>query len=59
MLATSCGFAFDQFLRRFPIRTVGATLHQEYWIPAAELEEFNGEIDGLIESIARFGRSGS
>jgi hypothetical protein len=49
----------SEFLRRFPVRTVGAMVHREYWIPAAEMEEFNGEIDGLIESIARFGGSGS
>jgi hypothetical protein len=44
----------SEFLRRFPVRTVGTTLHQEYWIPAGELEEFNREIDGVIESIACF-----
>ena len=44
----------SEFLRRFPVRTVGASVHQEYWIPAEDLEEFNSEIDGVIESIACF-----
>jgi len=44
----------SEFLQRFPVRTVGATVHQEYWIPAVQLEEFNDEIDGVIQSIACF-----
>lgn len=44
----------SEFLNAFPIRTVGSAVHQEYWIPAAELEAFNDHIDGLIEPIARF-----
>jgi hypothetical protein len=32
----------------------GIGLHQEYWIPATELEEFNNHIDGTIELIASF-----
>jgi len=47
----------SEFLRRFQIRTVGSTVHQEYWIPAAELEDFNSELDGQIEPIACFRRS--
>jgi hypothetical protein len=46
----------SEFLRGFPIHTVGATVHKEYWIPADELEEFNSEIEGPIESIACFRR---
>jgi len=44
----------SEFLRKYPIRTVGSALHQEYWIPATELEEFNNHIDGTIELIASF-----
>ncbi len=29
------------FLVRYPVRTVGATSHQEYWVPAEHLDEFN------------------
>jgi hypothetical protein len=44
----------SEFLRNYPLRTVGSALHQEYWIPASELDEFNEQIEGLIESIACF-----
>ncbi len=44
----------SEFLRRYPVHTVGASEHQEYWIPAGELEEFNNHIEGMIESIAFF-----
>jgi hypothetical protein len=42
------------YLNQFEIRTVGAAIHQEYWIPAERLDEFNQNIDGLIEVIAEF-----
>ena len=45
-----------EFLRKYPIRTVGSTVHQEYWIPAADLDLFNDQIEGSIESIACFQR---
>jgi len=42
------------YLGRFPIQTVGGSIHTEYWIPAEELEEFNRNIQGLIEVIEEF-----
>ena len=42
------------FLNRYSVRTVGASVHREYWIPADELEEFNRHIIGPIELIASF-----
>lgn len=42
------------FLDRYELRTVGGSLHQEYWIPAADLDEFNQNIVGKIEVIAEF-----
>ncbi len=42
------------FLRRYPVRTVGGAVHQEYWVPAEELPEFNRNIVGPIEVIAEF-----
>jgi len=42
------------YLAQFEIHQVGASLHQEYWIPAAELEEFNRHIVGPIEVIAEY-----
>jgi len=36
------------YLQNFEPRTVGASVHLEYWIPAEELAEFNASIKGLI-----------
>ena len=44
----------SEFLRKYPIRTVGSSIHQEYWIPAAELDDFNDHIEGPIETISVF-----
>ena len=35
-----------QFLEAYTIQMVGSSQHQEYWIPAAELEQFNQNIVG-------------
>jgi hypothetical protein len=43
-----------EYLSKFEVRTVGGRIHQEYWIPAGELEEFNSNIIGKIEVIAEF-----
>ena len=42
------------FLSRYSVKTVGALMHQEYWIPAEDLPKFNRNIVGLIEVIAEF-----
>ena len=42
------------FLDRYEVQTVGGANHQEYWIPAAELEDFNQNIVGDIEVTAEF-----
>lgn len=42
------------FLARYEVRTVGNRTHQEYWIPAEELAEFNRALAGPIELIATF-----
>ena len=42
------------FLDRYERKTVGAAVHQEYWIPAQDLQEFNQNIVGEIEVIAEF-----
>jgi hypothetical protein len=42
------------YLERFPVQTAGARIHQEYWIPAEELEEFNLHIVGQIEILREF-----
>ena len=43
-----------EFVSRYPIKTVGSSVHQELWIPAEELEEFNRNLVGQIEVIAVF-----
>jgi len=42
------------FLAKYEVRTVGGRIHQEYWIPAGELAEFNANIVGLIEAVSEF-----
>ena len=42
------------FLSRYEVRTVGASVHREYWIPAEDLDEFNRNIVGLIDVVAEF-----
>jgi hypothetical protein len=43
-----------EFADRFPIQTVGGSIHQELWIPAEDLAEMNCNIVGLIEAIAEY-----
>ena len=38
----------DAYIAQFPVQTVGAGYHQELWIPAEELAEFNRHIIGKI-----------
>jgi hypothetical protein len=44
----------DEYIARREVHTVGASIHQEFWIPAEELDEFNRNILGPIEIIAEF-----
>lgn len=39
----------DGYISKFDIQTVGASYHQEFWIPAEDLAEFNRHIIGKIE----------
>ncbi|WP_295070123.1 hypothetical protein [Ruminococcus sp.] len=45
----------DDYCRRFEVQTVGKSYHQELWVPAEELAEFNSHIIGKIEVIKEFG----
>lgn len=45
----------EEFLRRYEVQTVGGRAHQEYWIPAEDLPEFNRQIVGHIEVVAEYG----
>ena len=44
----------SEFLARYPVQKVGSSIHQELWIPAEDLAEFNQNIVGKIEVIAEF-----
>lgn len=41
----------DAFAVRYPVQTVGASYHQELWVPAEELDLFNQHILGYIQII--------
>lgn len=43
-----------EFVKRYPPKVVGARMHEELWVPAEELEEFNRHIVGLIVLTAEF-----
>jgi hypothetical protein len=43
-----------EYLARFPVQVAGARVHQEYWIPAERLEEFNRHVVGTIEIVSEF-----
>jgi hypothetical protein len=34
----------EEYFKKFLIQTVGLNYHQELWVPAEELEEFNDKI---------------
>ncbi len=42
------------FMERYPVKTVGAKIHTEWWVPAEDLEALNDNIVGLIEVIREF-----
>lgn len=42
------------FLDKYETKIVGGKTHEEYWIPAEELEEFNKNIIGKIEVISEY-----
>lgn len=44
----------SEYLERHKVQTVGSSEHQEYWIPAQELAEFNENLVGQIEVIAKY-----
>ena len=41
----------DEYIGQFEKHTVGGSQHQEFWIPAEELEEFNKHIIGHIKAL--------
>jgi hypothetical protein len=48
-------FAVDaEYVKRYPRHVVGGRIHEELWVPAEELAEFNRHIVGPIAIIAEF-----
>lgn len=43
-----------EFLDKYETKIVGGKTHEEYWIPAEDLEEFNRNIVGNIEVISEY-----
>jgi hypothetical protein len=49
--------AFDlpeEYLQQFPLQNVGGEIHNELWVPAEQLEEFNSKIVGMIRVVKEF-----
>lgn len=44
----------EEFVSRYNVQNVGGTIHNELWVPAAELAEFNRHIQGTIEIVNAF-----
>ena len=44
----------NEYLKKHEVQTVGGSEHQEYWIPAEEMSEFNENIVGRIEVVAEY-----
>lgn len=42
------------YVSKFEIQNVGGEIHNELWVPAEELEEFNDNIVGVIEVTREF-----
>jgi len=42
------------FLDNYEVRTAGSSKHEEYWIPARDLDQFNKNIVGAIEVLCEF-----
>lgn len=42
------------YVKQFPVQVVGGQQHQELWVPANELEDFNRHIIGQIKIVASY-----
>lgn len=57
--AYGCGYVtkFEvdaEYLKKYKVENVGGHIHNELWVPAEELEEFNSQIIGKVEVISEF-----
>ena len=48
----------DETAGRYPVQDAGGRTHQELWVPAAELPEFNAHIVGIIQVVEAFTGAG-
>ncbi|MEJ8841537.1 ADP-ribosylation/crystallin J1 [Lacibacter sp. H375] len=44
----------DDYLQQFPVQNVGGEIHNELWVPAEQLDEFNNNIVGEIRVVNSF-----
>lgn len=44
----------ESFLNKYPVQNAGGNSHQEYWIPAEDLEAFNDALMGRIWKIKSY-----
>ncbi len=54
-----CGFITrfevrDEYVKKFDVQIAGARIHQELWVPAEELKQFNQNIIGKISVEAAY-----
>lgn|SRR5574337_466038 len=47
-------YVLESFLSKYSIQKAGGNAHQEYWIPAEDLEDFNSAIMGRIWKIESY-----
>lgn len=45
---------YSDFLDKYEVHTVGSSVHQEYWIPAEDLEAFNQAIVSKITLLCKY-----
>jgi hypothetical protein len=43
-----------EYISQFNVEQVGGSLHQELWVPAERLDEFNAHIVGEIRVVRTF-----
>lgn len=49
-----CFQVYASFLDKYEVHTVGSSMHQEYWIPAEDLEDFNDAIATHISLLCTY-----
>ena len=51
-------FVHREYGSRFRVKIVGSLIHQELWVPAEQLEDFNNNLIGKIELIETYNAAG-